>query len=100
PPAPQNGTVMVNGPDQSGNATFQSYHNGEPLGESFQAPVADNGMPKNHETINADGGVILTGPDGLPVTGWVGETGAAGVEQTYTFYVNGLPTTSTHDGTS
>lgn len=100
PPPPQNGTVMVTGPDQSGTATFQSYHNGDPLGEPFQAPVADNGMPKNHEIINVDGGVVLTGPDGNAITGWVGESGAAGVEQTWTFYVNGLPTTSTHDGTS
>lgn len=99
PPAPQNGTVMVSGPDQSGNATFQSYQNGEPLGGPFEAPVADNGMPKNHEVVNVDGGAVLTGSDGLPVTGWVGETGAAGVEQTYTYYVNGMPTTSTHEGT-
>lgn len=99
PPAPQNGTVMVSGPDQSGNATFQSYRDGEPLGDPFQAPVADNGMPKNHEIVNVDGGAVMTGSDGQPVTGWVGESGAAGVEQTYTYYVNGMPTTSTHEGT-
>lgn len=100
PPAPQNGTVMVSGPDQSGNATFQNYRNGEPLGEEFQAPVADNGMPRDHEVINTDGGVVLTGSDGEPVTGWVGETGAADAQQTYTYHVNGLPTTSTHEGTA
>lgn len=99
PPAPQNGAVATTEPDVNGVATFQNYHDGQPVGGPYQARIAANGQPIDANVVDDKGGLIRTGPDGQPLTGWAptapGANGSGGGEVEYTYYINGQPTKST-----
>lgn len=100
---PDNGTVATTQPDANGNATYQNYSNGQPSGAPYQAQATASGNPANSNIIDENGGVIRTGPDGQPLTGWAptgGGNGSGGGEVEYTYYANGRPTTSTQTSES